>query len=30
MKKINWWNVVLEVVRVIVAALSGAGAATMM
>ena len=29
MKKINWWNVVLEVVRVIVAALSGAGAATM-
>ena len=27
MKKINWWNVVLEVVRVIVAALSGAGAA---
>ena len=30
MKKINWWNVVLEVVRVVVAALSGAGAATMM
>ena len=30
MKKINWWNVVLEVVRVFVAALSGAGAATMM
>ena len=30
MKKINWWNVVLEVVRVIVAALSGAVAATMM
>lgn len=30
MKKVNWWNVVLEVVRVIVAALSGAGAATMM
>lgn len=30
MKKINWWNVVIEVVRVIVAALSGAGAATMM
>ena len=30
MKKINWWNVVLEVVRVLVAALSGAGAATMM
>ena len=30
MKKINWWNVVLEVVRVLVAAFSGAGAATMM
>lgn len=30
MKKINWWKVVIEVVRVIVAALSGAGAATMM
>lgn len=30
MKKINWWNVALEVVRVIIAALSGAGAATMM
>ena len=30
MKKINWWNVVLEVVRDLVAALSGAGAATMM
>jgi hypothetical protein len=30
MKKIYWWNVVLEVVRVILAALSGAGAATMM
>lgn len=29
MKKVNWWNVVLEVVRIIVAALSGAGAATM-
>lgn len=29
MKKINWWNVALEVIRVIVAALSGAGAATM-
>lgn len=29
MKKINWWNVALEVVRVIIAALSGAGAATM-
>lgn len=30
MKKINWWNVVIEVVRVIIAAVSGAGAATMM
>lgn len=30
MKKVNWWNVVLEVVRVIVAALAGAGGATMM
>lgn len=30
MKKVNWWNVVLEVVRVIVAALAGAGTATMM
>lgn len=30
MKKVNWWNLILEVVRVVVAALSGAGAATMM
>ena len=30
MKKINWGNVVLEGVRVLVAALSGAGAATML
>lgn len=30
MKKINWWNVVLEVVRVIVAALAGAGGASVM
>jgi hypothetical protein len=30
MKKVNWWNVILEVVRVVIAALSGAGAATMM
>lgn len=30
MKKVNWWNVVLEVIRVLVAALSGAGAATML
>ena len=29
MKKINWWNVALEVIRVLIAALSGAGAATM-
>ena len=29
MKKINWWNVALEVIRVIIAAISGAGAATM-
>lgn len=30
MRKVNWWNVVIEVVRVIVAALAGAGSATMM
>lgn len=30
MKKVNWWNVVLEVVRVIVAALAGAGGASVM
>lgn len=30
MKKVNWWNVAFEVIRVIIAALSGAGAATMM
>lgn len=30
MKKINWWNVVLECVRIIIAALSGAGAASVM
>lgn len=29
MKKINWWNVALECIRIIIAALSGAGAATM-
>lgn len=28
MKKVNWWSVALEVIRVIVAALSGAGAAS--
>ena len=30
MKKVNWWNVALEIVRVIIAALAGAGSATMM
>lgn len=30
MKKANWWNVALEIVRVIIAALAGAGSATMM
>lgn len=30
MKKINWWNVVLEVIRVVVAALAGAGGAAAM
>lgn len=30
MKKVNWWGVVLEVVRVIVAALAGAGGASVM
>lgn len=30
MKKINWKNLIIEVIRVIIAALSGAGAATMM
>ena len=30
MKKINWLKVVLEVVRVIVAALSGYGASTLL
>lgn len=30
MKKVNWWNVALEVIRVIIAAITGAGAATMM
>ena len=27
MKKINWWNVIIEVVRVVIAALAGAGGA---
>lgn len=30
MKKVNWWGVVLDVVRVIVAALAGAGGASLM
>ena len=30
MKKVNWWNVALEVIRLIIAAITGAGAATMM
>lgn len=30
MKKINWWNVALEIVRVIIAALAGAGGASVM
>lgn len=29
MKKVNWWNIALEIVRVIIAALAGAGSATM-
>lgn len=28
MKKVNWWGVVLEVVRIIIAALAGAGGAS--
>lgn len=30
MKKVNWWRLLLEVVRVIVAALAGAGGASVM
>jgi len=30
MKKVNWWQVVAEIVRIVVAALAGAGSATMM
>lgn len=30
MKKVNWWNVILEVVRVVIAALAGAGGAAAM
>lgn len=30
MKKINWWQVAAEVLRIIIAALAGAGSAAMM
>lgn len=30
MKKVNWWNVVLEIVRIVIAALAGAGSAAAM
>lgn len=30
MKKINWWNVILEIIRVVIAALAGAGGAAAM
>lgn len=30
MKKVNWWQVAAEILRIIIAALSGAGAATML
>lgn len=30
MKKVNWWNVILEVVRIVIAALAGAGGAAAM
>lgn len=30
MKKVNWWNIILECVRIVIAALSGAGAAAAM
>lgn len=30
MKKVNWWQVLAEVIRIIVAALAGAGGATML
>lgn len=30
MKKVNWWGLVLEVVRVVIAALAGAGGASVM
>lgn len=28
MKKVNWWQIALEVVRIVIAALAGAGGAT--
>lgn len=28
MKKVNWWNIALEVVRIVIAALAGAGGAS--
>lgn len=30
MKKVNWWNVALEIIRIVVAALAGAGSAAAM
>lgn len=30
MKKVNWWQVLAEVIRIVVAALAGAGGAQMM
>lgn len=30
MKKVNWWNVALEVIRIVIAALAGAGSAAAM
>lgn len=30
MKKVNWWNVALEIIRIVIAALAGAGSAAAM
>lgn len=30
MKKVNWWSVALEIVRIVIAALAGAGSAAAM
>lgn len=30
MKKVNWWQVLAEVIRIVVAAIAGAGGAQMM